>query len=252
MRSQRTAAKAFGSAACAVALVSALSACGSLVNREPNVIAGKQAFVSKCGACHTLNRAGTKGTTGPDLDQAFVRSLHDGMKRSTVEGVVLRQIGQPNREKQLDPQTLKPTSYMPANLVKGHSAEDVAAYVSSVAAKPGKDSGRLADIGVKKATKTTEAKNGLVDIPTDPSGQLAYQFAAAKAPAGKLTLESKNDAPIPHNIALEGNGVNEQGKVVQGGGVSQVAVDLKPGQYTFYCSVPGHRQGGMVGKLTVQ
>ena len=57
---------------------------------------------------------------------------------------------------------------------------------------------------------------------------------------------------MPHNIAVEGNGVSEQGEVVQGGGVSEISFAAKPGTYTFYCSVPGHREGGMEGELTVQ
>jgi plastocyanin len=252
MRRKVSAAKAFGSVLSAGALALGLSACGGLVDRDPDLIAGKQAFVAKCGSCHKLDRAGTTGVAGPDLDEAFHRSLFDGMKRNTVEGVVLRQISQPNRRPQMDPQTLKPTAGMPANLVKGRRAEDVAAYVAYASARAGKDTGRLADIGTKKATEATTAKNGLVDIPADPTGALAYRFAAATAPAGTLTLESKNDASIPHNIALDGNGVDEKGEVVQGGGVSKVALDLGPGEYTFYCSVPGHREGGMEGKLTVK
>jgi plastocyanin len=121
-----------------------------------------------------------------------------------------------------------------------------------VSAKGGKDTGRLADIGTSKAQGVAAAKNGVLDIPTDPTGQLRYQFAAATAPAGKVTIESKNDAPIPHDIALEGNGVNDKGPVVQGGGTSKFAADLKPGTYTFYCSVPGHEAGGMKGTLTVK
>jgi plastocyanin len=174
------------------------------------------------------------------------------MKRSTVEGVVERQIGQPNREPQLDPVTLKPLIAMPKDLVTGGNARDVAAYVASVAAKPGKDSGRLADIGTQKAKGIAVAQNGVVQIPTDPSGQLAYQDAGAKAPPGKLTIESKNAASIGHNIALEGDGVSAKGAVVQGGGVSKISVDVKPGTYTFFCSVPGHREAGMVGKLVVK
>ncbi|MEA2126098.1 MAG: hypothetical protein QOI80_2880, partial [Solirubrobacteraceae bacterium] len=61
-----------------------------------------------------------------------------------------------------------------------------------------------------------------------------------------------NKSSIGHNIALEGNGVNEEGKVVSGGATSDVKVTLKPGTYTFFCSVPGHREGGMQGKLTVK
>ena len=57
---------------------------------------------------------------------------------------------------------------------------------------------------------------------------------------------------MPHNIAIEGNGVDEEGQVVQNGGVSRVEVDLKAGEYTFFCSVPGHREGGMEGTLPVK
>jgi plastocyanin len=121
-----------------------------------------------------------------------------------------------------------------------------------VSAKGGKDTGRLADIGTSKAQGVAAAKNGVLDIPTDPSGQLAYQFASATASPGKVTIESKNDASIPHDIAIQGNGVDQKGEVVQNGGTSTISVDLKPGTYTFYCSVPGHREGGMVGKLTVK
>jgi uncharacterized cupredoxin-like copper-binding protein len=252
MERKVSAVRALGTVVPTAAVVFGMSACGGVVKQDPDLIAGKTAFVSKCGSCHTLDRAGTKGIQGPDLDQAFMRSIHDGMKRSTIEGVVLRQIGQPNRRPQMDPQTGKPLIAMPANLVKGSLARDVAAYVGKVSAKPGKDTGRLADIGTKKSKGTATAKNGVVDIPADPSGQLAYEFAAASAPSGKLTVESKNAASIGHNIALEGNGVNQKGPVVQGGAVSKISVDLKPGQYTFFCSVPGHREGGMVGKLTVK
>lgn len=251
MRRKVSAAKALGPVLTAAVLVTGLSACTSIVKREPNLIAGKQEFIGKCGACHQLNRAGTNGITGPNLDNAFQRSLQDGMKRSTVEGVVLRQIGQPNRRPQIDPQTLKPLAAMPANLVKGDIAQDVAAYVASVAAKPGKDAGRLAEIGAQKATASTTAKNGILDIPVAASG-LAYQFAAATAPAGQITIQSKNPQSIPHDIAIEGNGVNSKGPIVQGGATSKVTVDLKPGTYTFFCSVPGHRQGGMEGKITVK
>jgi len=228
-----------------------LSACG-VVNREPNLIAGKEAFVQKCGSCHVLNRAGTTGVSGPNLDEAFARSIQDGMKRSTIRGVIRKQIDIPLRRPQFDPETLKPTVEMPAKLVKGKLADDVAAYVASASAKRGEDKGRLADIGQKQSTATTEAKDGLVEIPANPDGQLRYEFASATAPAGQLEIDSKNDSSTPHDIAIEGNGVNEKGEVVSGGGVSKISVDLQPGEYTFYCSVPGHREGGMEGKLTVE
>ena len=252
MREKVSAVRTLGAVAAAGVAVTGLAACGGVVKHDPDLISGKTAFVAKCGSCHVLERAGTKGIQGPNLDQAFARSVKDGMKRSTVEGVVLRQIGQPNRRPQYDPQTHKPLIAMPANLVKGSLARDVAAYVAKVSAKGGKDTGRLASIGQAKAAGNATAANGVLDIPTDPSGALAYKFATATAPAGKLTLESKNGASIPHNIAIEGNGVNAKGPEVSGGATSKVDVDLKPGTYTFFCSVPGHREGGMEGKLTVK
>jgi plastocyanin len=218
-------------------------------NDLPN---GKKAFVAKCGACHMLQRAGTTGVVGPDLDEAFHRALQDGIKRSTVEGVVRDQIAVPSTTSQVDPKTGKEAGTMPANIVEGETAEDVAAYVAYATARTGEDTGRLADFGVKKATASATAQNGLLSIPADPSGALAYKFAAATAPAGPITIESKNDASVPHDIAIEGGGLNEHGEVVQGGGVSKITADLKPGDYTFFCSVPGHRQGGMEGRLTVK
>lgn len=235
----------------AVLATTGLAACG-VVEREPNLIAGKRAYVQKCGACHVLNRAGTQGTQGPNLDEAFQQSLKDGFKRSTIEGVVRQQILYPNRSPQRDPTTNKPTGAMPAKLVTGDLAQDVSAYVASVAAKGGEDEGRLADIGTVEAEGTANAENGVLEIDADPSGQLAYVFAAAKAPAGPLELKSKNEANIPHNIVLEGQGVEEVGPVVKDGGSSDLKVNVKPGEYTFYCSVPGHREGGMEGKLTVR
>ncbi len=82
--------------------------------------------------------------------------------------------------------------------------------------------------------------------------QLAYETNAAEAEPGPLTIRSPNPSGTPHNIALEGGGVNEIGEVVTNGGVSRVEATVKKGEYTFYCSVPGHRDGGMLGKLTVE
>jgi plastocyanin len=226
----------------------ALSGCAAK-SADDNVINGKQLFVDNCASCHTLARANATGTTGPNLDQAFQRAAGDGFGRSTFEGIVHRQIEHPNRNPQVDPATGKVLTLMPANLVSGQDARDVAAYVADAAAAPGEDSGRLADIG-KKAEGAAKAEGGKLSIPVG-SG-LSYQFATAEAPAGKLEIDSVNDQPTDHNIAIEGNGVNELGDVVKGGATSTVSVDLKPGEYTFYCSVDSHRQGGMEGKLTVK
>lgn len=100
---------------------------------RPDLVNGKKLYVQKCGSCHVLARAGTNGVVGPDLDQAFQAALGAGMNRSTVRGVVHQQILWPARGSQ-----------MPAKLVTGDDAQDVAAYVALAAARPGKDTGALA------------------------------------------------------------------------------------------------------------
>ena len=230
-----------------VALV-ALTGC-ELKDDGDNLVNGKELFVQECARCHTLARANAQGVIGPNLDEAWQRAEKDGFRRSTFEGVVHKQIQEPNRNAQVDPVTGKTLQLMPANLVKGDDAQDVAAYVAYAAAARGEDSGRLADIG-GGPEGTAEAESGTLSIPVG-SG-LSYKFADAEAPAGQLTIESLNDQPTDHNIAVDGNGVDEQGDVVSNGGTSTIDVDLKPGEYAFYCSVPGHREGGMEGKLTVK
>jgi mono/diheme cytochrome c family protein len=129
----RTALAALG----AVALALALGACG---RNDPNLETGKAKFVEKCGSCHTLARAGTAGTTGPNLDTAFQAALKDGMDRDTIEGIVHKQVLHPRSDSQ-----------MPAGLVKGEDASDVAAYVGYAADRSGDDQGALATAGLAQA-----------------------------------------------------------------------------------------------------
>jgi uncharacterized cupredoxin-like copper-binding protein len=75
--------------------------------------------------------------------------------------------------------------------------------------------------------------------------------ATAKAGTVTMTMNNPQGGQVPHAIAVEGNGVDKDGKVVQPGGTSTISVKLKPGKYTFYCPVDGHRKAGMQGTLTV-
>ena len=232
-----------------VAAAAAVGGC-DLADSGTNLVNGKEKFVEKCSSCHVLARAGATGVTGPNLDEAFQRARQDGFGESTFEGLVHSQILNPAINPQIDPQSRRQTE-MPAKLVTGEDAEDVAAYVASAAGKPGDDTGALAEVG-GGPEGTAEAENGVLEIPATPSGALYFVFADATAPAGQLTIESPNDSSVDHNIALEGGGINEEGPVVKNGGVSEIEVDVEPGEYTFYCSVEGHREGGMEGTLTVE
>jgi plastocyanin len=92
-----------------------------------------------------------------------------------------------------------------------------------------------------------------VSFEADPSGDLAYTSDSASAKAGKVTIDFTNPQPLTHDVAIEDSSGKTIAKtdLVAEGSDSAVA-NLKPGEYTFYCSVPGHREAGMEGTLTVK
>ena len=67
-----------------------------------------------------------------------------------------------------------------------------------------------------------------------------------------MTIEFANESQLPHAVEIEGNGVEEATETVTGADAPPLTVDLKPGEYTFYCPVGDHRAEGMEGKLTVR
>jgi plastocyanin len=215
--------------------------CGGTSSNDSDVVAGKQLFVKKCGSCHTLNRAGTKGTTGPNLDQAFQRAEKDGFGETAIRGVVKKQIEYPNRSAELG-------GIMPAKLVTGQDADNVAAYVASVVAQRGKDTGLLANAVPTASNKVAVAKNGALQIDADPGGQLLFTASKATAPAGKVTINFANTSGVDHNIAIAGKGKTP----ITPNGKGSFTATYAPGTYTYICEVPGHAQAGMKGTLTVK
>jgi plastocyanin len=92
-----------------------------------------------------------------------------------------------------------------------------------------------------------------VAFEADPSGGLAYTSASATAKAGKVTIDFTNPQPLTHDVAIEDSSGKTIGKTeLIAEGSDSAVVDLKPGTYTFYCTVPGHREAGMEGTLTVK
>jgi plastocyanin len=206
-----------------------------------NLVHGKQLFVSKCGSCHTLSHAQTSGSVGPNLDDAFRQDRADGVKGTSIQGLVSYWIEYPNLQ-----------GVMPAKLYNGQAAQDVAAYVARVAAIPGQDSGSLATAVASVSQKPVSEKNGTLEIDADPTGQLKFLASSATANPGTVTIRMKNASSVPHDIGVTGGGISQVGPVVSGGGTSAITVSLKPGTYTFFCSVDGHEQAGMKGTLTVR
>lgn len=111
-------------------------------------------------------------------------------------------------------------------------------------------------------TTTTEEKteeegggggSAELSFEADPSGNLAFTTDSATAKAGKVTVQFTNQSSVPHDVAIEDEGGETVGQTeTLAEGEDSTSVNLKPGEYTFYCSVPGHREAGMEGTLTVE
>ncbi len=224
--------------------------CSAAKNADnANLILGKQQFVAKCGSCHMLAHAGTKGSVGPNLDEAFRYAVEEADGRDTIRGVVEHQVLDPN-----------PENVMPKDLATGTKLTDIAAYVAAVAAQPGSDAGLLASaVAAPGAGKPAVEKAGKLEIAANPAGQLAYTTTKATATPGAVTITMANMSGVSHNIAIEPGEGGASGKGTPIGassfitkGSTSVTVNLKPGTYTFFCQAPGHRPAGMYGTLTVK
>jgi plastocyanin len=80
-------------------------------------------------------------------------------------------------------------------------------------------------------------------LSADPGGELSFDTDALEATAGQVTIQMANPSTVPHNVSIEGRGLDEEGRTVGQGGTSTVTAELQPGEYDFYCSVAGHREG---------
>lgn len=98
-----------------------------------------------------------------------------------------------------------------------------------------------------------EAAKGITvrALSSPADGALVYTPDGLKAPAGVLELIYDNPSMVPHNVALEFEGNELAKSEIVTKGESRLKLDLDPGEYVFYCTVPGHRQGGMEGDLLV-
>jgi plastocyanin len=106
------------------------------------------------------------------------------------------------------------------------------------------------------STATAPASPGAttsLSLEADPSGQLKYDKTSLAAKAGTVKIDFTNKAELAHNVTIESSGgANVGATETFSSGSKTLSVTLKPGTYKFYCSVPGHRQAGMEGTLTVQ
>jgi plastocyanin len=108
-----------------------------------------------------------------------------------------------------------------------------------------------ATTGTPPPASSPAAQTSSLKLAADPGGQLSFDTKQLSAKAGTVKITFTNAAPLEHNVTIA------QGATVLGStptfasGSKALSLKLKPGKYTFYCSVPGHRQAGMEGTLTV-
>jgi plastocyanin len=142
---------------------------------------------------------------------------------------------------------LKP---LPEQPVVGSSAEPD----QGTAKPPGANAGGSSSAGAGSSASSSGggAPTGTVKLAADQS-QLAFDTTSLTAKAGPVTIDFNNPSPIPHDVKVEDSSGKELGGTKEITSTSASAkVQLKAGTYTFFCSVPGHREAGMEGKLTVK
>ena len=113
--------------------------------------------------------------------------------------------------------------------------------------------GGAAAQGEKPPTAQPKAsgKGGTVKLAAKPT-QIAYDTKSLATKPGKVTIDFTNPSVIQHDVAIAQNGKQIAVSTLIASGSTSVSADLAPGTYTFFCTVPGHRQAGMQGTLTVK
>lgn len=92
-----------------------------------------------------------------------------------------------------------------------------------------------------------------IHFEANPAGHLMFTTMKASGKAGDDTIDFDNPSSTPHNVAIEdsaGKKIAETKTISEG--ETSTKVELEPGTYTFFCSIPGHREGGMEGTLTIE
>ena len=99
-----------------------------------------------------------------------------------------------------------------------------------------------------------EASGAALDVSAVPDGSLEFEQDSLESEPGTVVATFRNPAPIAHDFCVEGEGGEELGctDIVADGNTSTAEFDLGPGEYTYFCSVAGHREGGMEGTLMVE
>jgi plastocyanin len=155
---------------------------------------------------------------------------------------------------------------MPKNLALLLSAGALALGVAACGGSSSSSSSSAAGGGSSTGTSSTAAASSTssaasapssggsskIAIAANPSGALKFDKTSLAAKAGQVTVTFTNKAPLGHNFTIQSSGGQTVGATPTfNGGSKTLSVKLKPGKYTFLCTVPGHAMAGMKGTLTV-
>lgn len=258
----------------AVAIAIGTAACGtqhiSIPKSDPDYkadFAAAQIFNQRCGGCHTLSYAGTHGSAANPRTAEDINGPNFNVRCERPAIRVLYAIINGGFS----------GAYMPQNVVVGQQAREVAMFVSRFAGRqapiePGPGVKPCVDepIGtLPSLTGASGSRQSTSPATTPPPAKsvgntlqlqasataLKYDESSLTAPKpGKVTIVFTNPAPIGHNVTVQRG---THGKVLGATptfahGRRTLVLHLTPGKYTYYCSVPGHREAGMVGTLTVK
>jgi len=105
----------------------------------------------------------------------------------------------------------------------------------------------------EEPTDEEPVQGGDLALTSPEAGDLIFEPDVLEAEAGEVVIDYTNPSEVPHNVAIEdGSETVAQGETVTGGDSAPATAELEPGEYVFYCSIPGHRESGMEGTLTVK
>lgn len=107
--------------------------------------------------------------------------------------------------------------------------------------------------GAEEEGGSSAGGGSTITFEANPEGQLMFTAMKVTGKAGNDTIEFKNPSTVPHNVAIEdssGKTIAESETIAKG--ETSTEAELEAGTYTYYCSVPGHREAGMEGTLTIE
>jgi plastocyanin len=149
-----------------------------------------------------------------------------------------------------DEEEHKAHKFEQANKVyEGEAAEEPGSHAAGEAEESGEAEAEEEPAG---GSAGAEGPGGTLRLAADPAS-IAYDTKELGSAPGKVTIDFDNPSAIEHDVAIEAEGGEElaASEVIKEGKTS-VSAELAPGTYTFFCTVPGHREAGMEGTLAVK